>query len=72
MAGVHGGGYLVSLEWRIETRPPRVRVKFRFGTEQAIAAPSAQIRSFFMIAPIRILEWRLCLRLTKDLELAGS
>ena len=72
MAGVRGFGYFVSRQWCIETWPPGVRLKFRIGGEELIAARGAEINSFFVIVPIQILVWRLCFRFAQDLKLTWS
>ena len=72
MAGVRGFRYFVSRQRCIETWPPSVRLKFRIGAEELIAARRTEINSLFVIAPIRVLVWRLGFRFTQDLKLAGS
>jgi hypothetical protein len=72
MAGVRGFDYFVSRQRCIETWPPGVRLKFRVGAEELIAACAAEINSLFVIVPIRVLVWRLCFRFAQDLKLAWS
>ena len=72
MAGVRGFNYFVSRQRCIETWPSGVRLKFRIGAEELIAARRAEINSLFVIVPIRVLIWRLCFRFTQDLKLARS
>jgi len=70
MAGVRGFGYFVSRQRCVETWPPGVRLKFRIGAEELIAARAAEIDSFLVIIPIEILVWGLCFGFTQDLKLA--
>ena len=70
MAGVRSFGYSVSRQRCIETWPPGVRLKFRIGAEELIAAGAAEIDSFLVIIPIQILVWCLCFRFAQNLKLA--
>ena len=72
MAGVRGFDHFISRQRCIETWPPGVRLKFRYGAEELIAARAAEIDSFLVIIPIQILVWRLCFRFAQDLKLARS
>lgn len=72
MAAVRGGGYFVSRQRCIETRPPSVGLKFRIGAEELIAAGGTEINSFSVIVPILIFVWRLCFGFPQNLKLCGS
>ena len=70
IAGVRGFDHFISRQRCIETWPPGVRLKFRIGAEESIAARAAEIDSFLVIIPIQILVWGLCFRFAQNLKLA--
>ena len=70
MGGVRGLGHFISCQRCIETWPPGVRLKFRIGAEELIAAGAAEIDSLLVIVPIQILVWRLCFRFAQNFKLA--
>ena len=72
MTGIGGIGYFACSQRGIETGPASVGFKFRVGAEQLIAAPGAEINSFFVIVPICVFVSRFRLRLAQNLELSEA
>lgn len=72
MTGIGSFRYFVGGQRRIKTGPAGSRFKLRIGTEQLTSARRTEINSFFVIAPIRVLVWRLGFCFTQDLKLAWS
>ena len=70
MARIHGYGYFISAQRRIETGPAGAGLEFRVRAKQLVSARGTEISSFAMIIPILVLVWRLCFRFTQDLKLA--
>src|SRR5262249_21882205 len=72
MTDIRSFGHSVSAQRRKEAGPARSGLKFRVRGEQFIPACGAEINSFFVIIPIRVLVGRLCFCFAQDLELSES
>src|SRR5262249_32661770 len=72
MTCIGGIGYFVCSQRGVETGPSSVGFKFRVGSKQRIPTRGAEVNSFLVIIPIRVLVSRFRFRLAQNLKLAGT